>query len=197
MTLDAAHTVTTIEFREDYEADRLTLNQELASQQANRRASLHLDHLRKLAGVDLFAKIVSQNSFPTGSGIASSAAGFAALTVAGCAALGLDLSHEALSRLARLGSGSASRSIDGGFVEWAQGGTHDTSFASPLAPAEHWDLVDVIAIVSSEEKHVGSTGGHAIAHTSPFFPARMGTLQTVLPQMRQAIMEKDFKNTIL
>ena len=192
MTLDAAHTITTVEFRDDYDADRLTLNEELATQKATYRAAVHLDHLRAVTGNRQFAKVVSQNSFPTGAGIASSASGFAALTMAASAALGLNLSNKELSRLARLGSGSASRSIDGGFVEWMQGGTHESSYAQPLAPADHWDLVDVIAIVSQEEKHVGSTAGHPLAHTSPFYQARLGALQTVLPAMRRAIMERDF-----
>ena len=138
MTLDAAKTITTIEFGEQYSADTLILNEEVASVKVTERASKHLDHIRKIAGVNLSAKIISQNSFPTGAGIASSASGFAALTMAACAALELDLPNTELSALARLGSGSASRSIDGGFVEWAQGSTHETSYATPLAPSEHW-----------------------------------------------------------
>ncbi len=193
MTLDAAHTTTTIHFDAEYKTDRLTLNGHRANQTATLRAALHLDHLRQIANIDLPAKIVSQNSFPTGAGIASSASGFAALTVAAAGALGLNLPEAALSQLARLGSGSASRSIAGGFVEWLPGGRHEDSYAVQLATPDHWDLVDIIAIISSEEKEVGSTAGHPLAHTSPFYQARLGELQTTLPLMRRALLERDFE----
>lgn len=191
MTLDAAHTITTIEFSPEFSEDILILNEETANETATVRASKHVDHLRQLAGVDLKCRIISTNSFPTGAGIASSASGFAALTVAAASALGLDLDHEALSRYSRLGSGSASRSIDGGFVEWQPGTSHEDSFAAPLAPAEHWDLVDIIAIVSQSEKDVGSSAGHPLAHTSPYYAARQVELEQTLPLVRQAILDRD------
>lgn len=193
MTLDAAKTTTTIEFDATYKTDRLTINGRRANQAATQRAVRHIDHLRQIADIDLPAKIVSENSFPTGAGIASSASGFAALTVATAGALGLELTEKELSQLARLGSGSASRSIAGGFVEWFPGGRHEDSYAVQLAPPEHWDLVDIIAIISAEEKEVGSTAGHPLAHTSPFYQARLGELQTTLPQMRTAVLERDFE----
>lgn len=191
MTLDAANTVTTVEFSADLEADSLMMNDQPAADSAVQRASIHLDHVRRLANTNLKATVVSKNSFPTGAGIASSASGFAALTMASCGALGLQLSNPELSRLARLGSGSACRSIDGGFVEWYPGGRDIDSYAVQIAPAEHWDLVDVIAIVSAAEKKDSSTVGHARAHTSPFFQARLGELQTTLSRTRQAIFERD------
>lgn len=192
MTLDAAHTITTVEFSAAYKADELIINEKPADAPAVARASNHLNHIRQLADTTLKARIVSQNSFPTGAGIASSASGFAALTKAAAGALNLQLSNIELSKLARLGSGSASRSIDGGFVEWFPGGQHDTSYAVQIASPDHWDLVDVIAIVSAEEKKVGSTAGHPLAHTSPFYQARLGELQTTLSRMRTAIFERDF-----
>ena len=155
MTLDAAQTITTVEFSADLDRDILVLNEEDAGEKATARASKHLDHLRELAGTDLRARIVSRNTFPTGAGIASSASGFACLTMAAAGALGLELDTPELSRIARLGSGSASRSIDGGFVEWIPGDSHESSYAVELAPADHWDLVDIIAIVSQDEKDVG------------------------------------------
>lgn len=192
MTLDAAHTTTTVRFDRELAEDRLTLNGEPADEQAAARVARHLDHLRHLAETATKAAVISQNSFPTGAGIASSASGFAALTVAAAGALGLNLSHVELSRIARLGSGSACRSIDGGFVEWQPGGRHEDSYAVPLAPADHWELADIIAVVSEEHKEVGSTVGHPLAHTSPFYQARLGTLQRTLQQVRRAILERDF-----
>ena len=192
MTLDAAHTITTVEFHPDLPADQLTINGQLADRAAVVRASRHLDHIRRLVSKNWNARIISTNSFPTGAGIASSASGFAALTLAASKALGLNLSASNLSRIARLGSGSASRSIDGGFVEWQPGGRHEDSYAMPLAPADHWDLVDIIAIISTEHKKVGSSMGHPLAHTSPFYQARLGTVQVTLQSVRRAIKERDF-----
>jgi diphosphomevalonate decarboxylase len=192
MTLDAAHTITTVEFHPDLPADQLTINGQLADREAFARASRHLDHVRRLASKNWNARIVSTNSFPTGAGIASSASGFAALTVAASKALGLNLSKNELSRIARLGSGSASRSIEGGFVEWQPGGRHEDSYATSLAPADHWDLVDITAIISTEHKKIGSSMGHPLAHTSPFYQARLGTVQVTLQSVRKAIKERDF-----
>lgn len=191
MTLDNARTETTVRFDPELSADRLILNEMEADARATERASNHLDHIRQLAGVSTYAEIVSSNSFPTGTGIASSASGFAALTMAACGALGLELATAQLSAIARLGSGSASRSIEGGFVEWQPGGRHVDSYATQFAPPDHWDLVDLIAIVSSEHKTVGSTHGHPLAHTSPFYQARLGELHTTLQGVRRAIFDKD------
>lgn len=192
MTLDAANTTTTVSFQGDLAADTLLLNGRDAGDAATARAARQLDLLRALAGTEIKAAVTSENSFPTGAGIASSASGFAALTVAAAAALGLDLSPTELSRLARRGSGSACRSIHGGFVEWQPGGRDEDSYAAPLAPPNHWDLVDLIAVVSDEEKAVGSTAGHPLVRTSPFYQARLGTLQATLQQVRRAILERNF-----
>lgn len=191
MTLANAFTTTTVELGGQYPEDTLWMNDQLAGPAATQRASKQLNYLREIAGINHKAKIVSRNSFPTGAGIASSASGLAALTVSAAGALGLTLSAVELSRLSRLGSGSACRSVDGGFVEWYAGARHEDSFAVQIAPPEHWDLVDVIAIVSAEEKEVGSTAGHPLAHTSPFYQARLGELQKTLPLMRKAIFERD------
>jgi diphosphomevalonate decarboxylase len=125
-------------------------------------------------------------------GIASSASAFAALTVAAAAAAGLDLDVASLSRLARRGSGSACRSIFGGFVEWAPGEGDEDSLAAPLAPGTHWPLVDLIAIVSRRRKAVGSTEGHALAATSAAQAARVADAPRRLGECRQALLERDF-----
>jgi diphosphomevalonate decarboxylase len=190
LTLDAAATVTTVQFHGDLAVDELVLNGSPASEEVRTRASRHLDHLRVLAGVNLKARIETRNNFPASAGIASSASGFAALTVAAACALGLDSSQEDLSRLARLGSGSACRSLFGGIVEWETGTMHEESFAREIAPPDHWDLVDVIAIVSTAEKQVSSSTGQRLAQTSPYLEARLQEVNTLLPLVRQAIAEK-------
>lgn len=127
-----------------------------------------------------------------GAGIASSASAFAALTVAGCAAAGLALDERALSILARLGSGSASRSIPAGFVIWHAAARSADSFAEQIAPPDHWDLRDLIAVVQTEHKQIDSTRGNALVQTSPFAAARLNEAVRALPIIRQAILARDF-----
>ena len=134
----------------------------------------------------------SENNFPTGAGIASSAAAFAALALATSKAAGLDLDEPALSRLARHGSGSACRSVPGGFVEWTDGETDESSYAFSLAPADHWDLADCIAVASSGHKATGSTQGHALADTSPLQAGRVDDAPRRIEICRRAILERDF-----
>ena len=137
------------------------------------RVSTHLDRLRNKAGSALKARVESRNNFPLGAGIASSASGFAALTLAGAAALGLPLSERELSILARRESGSAARSIPAGFVEWYAADTDEESFAESIAPPDHWALADVIAIIDSRPKQIGSAEGNRLARTSPLQAARV------------------------
>jgi len=190
MTLDAAHTTTTVAFADDYADDSLTLNDAPAGAEAMLRASRHLDRVRALAGTAARAQVVSRNSFPAASGIASSASGFAALTVAAAAALGLQLTPQQMAALAREESGSAARSLLGGYVEW-DAHAPDQACVRQLAPETHWDLVDVIAIVSEAAKPVSSLGGHALAHTSPLLGARIAALEAALAQTRDAIARRD------
>jgi diphosphomevalonate decarboxylase len=135
---------------------------------------------------------MTENNFPSGAGIASSASAFAALALAGSKAAGLNLSEPELSRLARRGSGSASRSIPGGFVEWQVGISDEDSFAFSIAEPDHWDLVDCVAIVSAAHKKTGSTEGHGIAWTSPLQGARVADAPRRLEICRKAIIERDF-----
>ncbi len=143
--------------------------------------------------MDHRARVASVNNFPTASGIASSASGFAALTVAATQALGLDLSPTRLSAIARRGSGSACRSLFGGFVEWRKGTSDEDSVAVPLFPPEHWDLWDLVAVVSREEKTVSSAEGHLVAHTSPLLEGRLRHVDGWLDQVRAAIASRDLE----
>ncbi len=151
--------------RELLTADELNINHQPVSGPALERVTASLDLIRAEAKLKMAARIESESNFPVGSGIASSAAAFAALSVAGAAAAGLELDQAALSRLARRGSGSASRSVPAGYCLW-ETGTDKTSIARSIASPEHWDLRDLVVIVSQEHKTVGSTGGHALAQTS-------------------------------
>jgi diphosphomevalonate decarboxylase len=145
-----------------------------------------------MSGSQLHAVVESSNNFPTGAGLASSAAAFAALALAAAQAIGLSLSERELSRLARRGSGSACRSVPGGFVEWQAGESDADSYAFSIAPADHWDLVDCVAVVNAGHKPTGSTEGHALADTSPLQAARVADVPRRLALCREAILERDF-----
>jgi diphosphomevalonate decarboxylase len=192
LNLDNAFTTTTVEFQAGLPADSVILDGVPATPSAAARISRHLDLLLTLAATDTRAHVVSRNNFPMGAGIASSASGFAALTCAAAWALGLDLPGRELSRLARRGSGSAARSVPGGFVEWYASDDDGQSFAETIAPPDHWPLYDLVAIVASGEKSVGSTEGHALAHSSPLYQARVAQVARDLPAMRRAILDRDF-----
>lgn len=192
MNLAGLETKTHARFDADLTSDSLILNGKTAPEAALARAKTMLDRIREMAGISIPAEVVSENNFPTGTGIASSASAFAALAVAASAAAGLQLDEIELSRLARTGSGSASRSVPGGFVEWQGGSTHQDSFAFSIASPEYWTLVDCVTIVSTEHKPTGSTEGHALADTSPLQAARVADAPRRLDICRRAIRTRDF-----
>ncbi len=193
MNLDGLHTRTTVTFNSGLAADRFALNRKPVEGPGLKRVSDFLDRVRRLAGLGLFAQVESENNFPSGAGIASSAAAFAALSLAASAAAGLRLSEAELSRLARTGSGSACRSVPGGFVEWGRGEDDSSSYAWSIAPPAHWDLIDCVAVVSQAHKQTGSTAGHARAASSPLQAARVADAPRRLDLCRQAILDRDFE----
>ena len=192
MNLGALFTKTAVTFRDDLKNDVLTVNGGEMTGPALMRVSAFMDAVRKLAPDAGYAEIVSENNFPMGAGIASSAAAFSALALAASSASGLNLKENELSRLARLGSGSACRSVPDGFVEWDPGQDDADSYAVSIAPASHWDLVDLVAVVSGEHKKVGSTAGHGKADSSPFQAERVRTAPDRVKACREAILNKDF-----
>lgn len=191
MNLDRAATTTTVEFDANLNDDQIIVGGTDANEATRKRVIAHLDRVRALAHIHTRARVHSQNNFPMGVGIASSASAFAALSVAATRAAGLALSERELSILARQGSGSAARSIPAGFVEWYTGTKSEESYAVSIAPPEHWDLRDVIAIVSVAEKKVGSTDGHAAAPTSHFLAERINALALRFQRIRRAILARD------
>jgi diphosphomevalonate decarboxylase len=192
MNLEGLETRTGVTFSGLSRADSLTINGSQITGAGLQRVSAFLNLVRSMAGMNTHAEVVSESNFPTGAGIASSAAAFAALALAASQSAGLDLGEADLSRLARRGSGSACRSIPGGFVEWQMGTGDVDSYAFSIAPPGHWDLVDCIAIVSSQHKPTGSTEGHALAGTSPLQAARVADAPRRLEICRNAILKRDF-----
>ena len=193
MNLEGLETRTTVLFEAFLPADIVKINGNIAGSAAQARVSQMLDEVRSLAGIHQFARVESENNFPTGTGIASSASAFAALAVAASAAAGLNQDPAALSRLARHGSGSACRSIPGGFVEWIAGKDDTDSYAVSIASPEQWELADCIVVISTTPKQTGSTEGHSLAGTSPLQFARVEDAPRRLAICRQAILNRDFE----
>ncbi|WP_299024233.1 diphosphomevalonate decarboxylase [uncultured Thermanaerothrix sp.] len=193
MNLGGLLTRTRVWFDPTLAQDEIWLNSQPLEGAARERVVRFLDLVRGLAGRTLAAHVESENNFPAGAGLASSAAAFAALALASTAALGLRLDEAALSRLARRGSGSAARSVPAGFVEWQPGRGDADSYAFSIAPPEHWPLVDCVAIVESAHKAIGSSQGHLLAATSPLQAARVADAPRRLRIARQAIWRRDFE----
>ena len=195
ITLDALHTRTRVCFDEALATDDTTLNGERDDAQSH-KISAFLDLFRARAGVTAPARVETGNDFPTGAGLASSASGFAALAVAADCALGLGLDARELSILARRGSGSAARSIFGGFVEMAAGTREDgeDAFATPLLDADAWPLEVVVAITSRKKKAVDSRAGMETSQrTSPYYRDWIATVPSDLADARQAVQARDFE----
>lgn len=192
MNLAGLFTKTTVTWDASLDTDQLYLNGQQQAGIPQQRVSKYLDAIRPYLNIQAPALVISENNFPTGVGIASSASAFAALAVAAAAAAGKTLSERELSILARLGSGSASRSVPGGFVEWHSSTAHEGSFAASIAPADWWELVDLIAVVDTTHKAVGSTEGHPSAKTSDLQNARVAGAYERLRRCKQAILERDF-----
>jgi len=194
MNLADLETTTMVTFDTSLVQDSLVLNGRPADLVQVARVAVFMDIVRGLSGIKTFANVESVNNFPTGAGIASSAAAFSALALAGSKAAGLDLDEKALTRLARRGSGSASRSIPDGFVEWIPGTTDADSYSVSLAPSSSWKLMDVIAVVAAGEKKTGSSEGHNLAGTSPFQNARVADAPRRIDICRQAVLSRDFNS---
>lgn len=194
VTLEPLTTETTVELRAGLAQDEFVLNGTAALGGELKRASELLDRVRVLAGTKLRAHVESKNYFPTASGLASSASGFAALAAAARKAAGLAFDADATSALARQSSASAARSVLGGFVELPAGKPGDASLAAhQLAPADHWDLAIVVAVTAEGRKSVGSTDG--MTHTkvtSPYYESWLNAAPGLADQVRAGLLARDF-----
>ncbi len=192
LNLSGMSTVTAVEFVDGLKEDQISIDRGVVTGVEKKRITAHLDRVRQMAGIHLRAMVESKNNFPKGTGLASSASGFAALTLAASCSAGLLLSEKDLSILARSGSGSACRSIPPGFVEWKAGNSDRSSYAYSLFPADYWDIRDVIAIVGSDVKKVSSTEGHAAVESSPLYKGRIRGIPRKIRRIKETIRNKDF-----
>ena len=193
VTLDALYSDTRVGFFAGAEHDSVDIG--------GRRVdaapfSAFLDLVRERAGIGHRARVESWNNFPTGAGLASSASGYAALALAASRAAGLDPDPRELSILARRGSGSAARSIFGGFVEMHRGRSADglDAYAQPLLEAADWPLEVVVAITERSAKRINSsTGMRGSAGASDFYPAWVEHADHDIAAMHTAIGARDFQ----
>lgn len=196
ITLAGLTTTAAVRLIPGLDQDRIFLNDQAAGSAAGSRIRTFLDIVREKTHQLAKAEVRISSNFPVAAGLASSASTFAALTVAACEAAGACLSPRELSALARRGSGSAARSIFGGYVEWLAGEASDgsDSYAVQLAPSSHWPLGIVIAITDEGEKRIGSREGmaHVIKH-SPFFPAWLASHDADLEAVRRGIQDRDLQ----
>lgn len=197
LTLDGFYTTTSVKMNADLSEDQFILDGEPVLGEAYNRVTQYLNLIRDYAGKPgLFAEVNSINAVPTAAGFASSASGFAALAAASTRALGLDVSDQELSRLTRQGSGSACRSIYGGFAKWQEGTREDgmDSYAVPIAPQNHWDIRVAAVVLSATKKDVSSREGmKRTVDTSVFYPGWIDSVPKDLAEIKDGIEQRDFK----
>jgi diphosphomevalonate decarboxylase len=196
LTLSGLGTTTSVQFVDAPAAqgDQFLLNGKPMDAKAAGRASRFIDLVRTKAQLDRAAHVESTNTVPTAAGLASSASGFAALALATAQAAGLALSPTELSILARQGSGSAARSIFGGFALMSAGSNADGSdaYARPLLPPEAWDIALVVALTTKGAKSIGSTEAmQQTAATSPYYQAWVDSVPQDLIDAQSAIEARD------
>jgi diphosphomevalonate decarboxylase len=197
LTLAALVTETTVTFDAALAHDELVLD---GGSSAADRVSPFLDLVRARAGTTHHARVVSANHFPTASGLASSASGYAALAVAATRAAGLTVEPRELSILARQGSGSAARSIFGGFVRMHAGTRDDGSdaFATPIEDVDATlvrQVRMVIAIVGggAPKTHGSRDAMDHTAATSPFYASWIALVPRDLAAAETALAHGDLQ----
>ncbi len=195
VTLNQLKTRTTVVFSKNFKEDEIWINnKKLTTPEELEKALPQLNFIREVAKTDIKAKIVSYNIVPTAAGLASSGSGLCALAVAATKALNIDVDIKQLSIICRRGSGTACRSVYGGFVEWLKGEKQDgsDSFAVQIADERHWsEFRIVIGIVEAKEKKVKSRAGmKQTAATSILYPSRLNYLPKTLEETKRAILER-------
>ncbi len=177
---------TTIEFG-DFDKDRAHLDsRELQGRELERVVSV-VDEVRRRAESKARFHMMSTNNFPSNVGLGSSASGFAALALASSEALGLCLTLEQVSVIARRGAGSATRSVTGGFSRWKAGHDDEESYSYQVA-SEEFEMGIVVALVPAFKY---TESAHKAVLGSPFFHSRLAYVHGALAEMESAIKKKD------
>ena len=184
---EALETVTTVEFDERLSDDLVEINGRPATDEEKKRVRIILDQLRARKGLRVRARVLSANSLMTGKGLGFSASAFASLGVATCNALDLRLDQISLSEVVRLGAGSATRSLAGGFAIW-YADRQGRSYAEQIAAPGDLDFEMIIVPIASP---VRTDEAHRDVVTSPLFSARLQYIDSMIATMRQALSQRD------
>ncbi len=179
-------TRTTIEFG-DFPRDDATIDGRPVTVRDMERIRSVVDAVRARASLQQRFRMASVNDFPSNVGLGASASGFAALALAACKAVGLDLTLEEVSRIARRGAGSATRAVTGGFSKWRMGASDEDSYAFQLA-GEDLQMAMIVALIPAFKQ---TDDAHREAVTSPFFHARLAEMPRMLAEMELAIRTRD------
>ena len=215
MPIKQLTTTTTVEFSSQFKENTFILDGKVQSGKKLQKVTDHVERFKmssrasakdlvnkgispasdaaEMTATDYKFKVTSTNNFPTGAGIASSASGFAALTLALNKTFSLQLSEKQLSIMARIGSGSACRSIPEGWVEWIAGNSNETSYAKTIFPADWWDIADIVVTFDKTEKKVSSSEAMKFASTSPFFETRQKKIKDKISKLKTIIKTKNFR----
>ncbi|CAI2594476.1 hypothetical protein AKUH3B111A_06900 [Apilactobacillus kunkeei] len=190
LTLDEFYTDTSVHFDESLSSDEVTLNGKVIEDE---KITKFMDIIRKKSNINAFARIESTNHVPTSAGLASSASAYAALAAAGSKAYGLNLSQKGLSRLARRGSGSATRSIFGGFAAWNKGTDDESSYGYSIENPVKMDINMIAIILDNQPKKISSRKGMKISiETSPYYQSWIKQTTADFQIIEEAIKENDF-----
>lgn len=201
LNLDEMCSTTTIAISDVFLSDELWLNGKEQNLSNESHAKILISEIKKLSNLDpqvlnYKSHIVSYNNFPTAAGLASSAAGYACLAYVLGQAYGVT-DPEELSKLARRGSGSACRSLFGGFVQWRRGIDHETSKAQPVVDHKHWpEMRVIICVINDQKKDVSSSEGMLRSvKTSQLLNYRANEIVPKrVEAMKQALLKKDFNS---
>lgn len=201
MTLDDNFTTTTsVLFSKKLEGDQVYINNELqqaSGENATEKSmfiKVALDQMRERAAIKTNALIVSENSFKSGSSIASSDSEVATVVFALSSSLNLGLDAREMSIIARQISGSACRSLYGGIVEWEKGSSPDgsDSYAQQLVKQTYWpELIDMV-VLFDQSKKVSQSHDHAMVEMGTLYPNRLPFAEDNIVRMKEAVLKKDF-----
>ncbi|MBR4985143.1 MAG: diphosphomevalonate decarboxylase [Proteobacteria bacterium] len=192
--VEGLYTETTAVWDDDDFRDELIINDWQVPSHVMGRVQRILDSIRKDVGWSKRCVLRSRNNFARSAGLASSASGCAAAALAAASAAGLELSESQLSMLARLGSGSAARSIPAGWTRWYAGSDPDGSdaFAQTIAPPDHWPLHVFVVQISATQKAVSSSEAMMRCEKSPFWQAYLHEASQAADYAQTAILQRDF-----
>ena len=193
--VEALTSTTTAVWTDDVQTDVLIIDDVRLPDHRLTRCRRILDKIRYDRNWNKNCILTSNNSFPQSSGLASSASGYAAIAVSASIAAEMHYNEKELSSLARMGSGSASRSIPSGWTRWYRGSADDgsDSYAAQIAPPDHWNLIVFIVQVSDQPKTVSSTEGMEISQKSPFWESYCIEAQKAADIAQSDIINRDFK----